>query len=311
MGSTATQSFRQSRSDDNTCSLQLYAPLSGLNPDQLTVSSGFGERIHPIDKTEKPHTGIDIANAVPDVVAAADGNIVKIGYNEVVTNGKKHGYGQYLVVQHSDNSTTLYAHLEAASIDLANQQNVAYPKTPGAPVILKNPIQVIGGVTKLGTMGATGGVTGPHLHFEYSNPTSGRTDPTPCITLPSPNGGGSLAGNWKGTITGTFTAGNCTYSGSHDVSLALTVSNNGLSGTGTLTGECIDLSNCTVHDYFTTNGGVVGSFSGQTINITYLSTITTGGCAGESQNYAFSGTFTATTISGTLTSGNTISLTKQ
>ena len=191
------------------------------------ISSPYGPRNHPIDGTPKQHTGLDIVNPVSDVVAAADGEIVRIGYNEKLSpHGNKIGYGQYVVVRHPGGSETLYAHLAPGSIDLANQLQIPYPKTPGPPpYVLPHPIPVTGGTDILGAKDTTGGATGPHLHFEYSTGSifgSGRTDPHPCITLspPVPCGSVQVAGGDTpvtrtvelGVSSGTFNFSYDTYS---------------------------------------------------------------------------------------------------
>ena len=73
--------------------------------------------------------------------AAADG-IVKFAYSNGRWNG---GYGNYVVIAHSNGTQTLYAHMRSAIV------------SPGQSV---SSGQVIGYV------GTTGMSTGPHLHFE-------------------------------------------------------------------------------------------------------------------------------------------------
>ena len=54
-------------------------------------------------------------------------------------------YGKYIIVTHSGGWTTLYAHLRSFAVSKG---------------------QKVTATTTLGRVGATGGVTGPHLHFE-------------------------------------------------------------------------------------------------------------------------------------------------
>ncbi|MEP6900294.1 MAG: peptidoglycan DD-metalloendopeptidase family protein [Actinomycetota bacterium] len=102
------------------------------------ISSGFGNRFHPIDKKIKFHDGIDIAVPVgTKVVAAADG-IVKFA-------GWKGGYGNVVVISHADGSETTYGH---------NSQ------------LLVTEGQKVSGGEQISLSGSTGKSTGPHVHFE-------------------------------------------------------------------------------------------------------------------------------------------------
>jgi len=109
------------------------------------LTSNFGPRVNPTDGVKKLHKGIDIAPANSDNknypnIAAMDG-IVNIAGNQ------NDGYGYKVVINHGDGLETLYAHMKAGSLKVKVGDKV----TAG---------------TVLGTMGATGDVTGRHLHFE-------------------------------------------------------------------------------------------------------------------------------------------------
>lgn len=98
------------------------------------MSSKYGE-----ERYSSYHKGIDIAkNLGDDVNAAFDGKIITAGYNDG-------GYGNLIIIEHENNMTTYYAHL-----------NDIYVKV--GDVIKKG--------EKIGTVGNTGLSTGPHLHFE-------------------------------------------------------------------------------------------------------------------------------------------------
>ncbi len=103
------------------------------------VSSGFSNRIHPLLKMWQQHQGIDYA--------APSGTPVRcVGDGMVEFTGPKNGYGNVVEVRHSGGRTTLYAHLRR--IDVRVGQRVERGD-------------------RLGTVGATGWATGPHLHFEF------------------------------------------------------------------------------------------------------------------------------------------------
>ena len=63
-------------------------------PVQGRLSSGFGERFHPILGYERFHAGVDLAAAAgTPIVAAADGKVVSAGWSG--------GYGQAVDIAHA------------------------------------------------------------------------------------------------------------------------------------------------------------------------------------------------------------------
>lgn len=112
------------------------------------ISSEQGYRVHPISGKREGHGGMDLsANSGTKVRVMADGEIVKVGWDRKVKNGKVRGYGRYIVVQHKNGHYTLYAHLEKDGTTV----NVGEKVSDGDVI---------------GTSGNTGGSTGPHLHLE-------------------------------------------------------------------------------------------------------------------------------------------------
>jgi murein DD-endopeptidase MepM/ murein hydrolase activator NlpD len=102
------------------------------------VSSGFGWRRDPLDGTMKFHKGIDVAMPVgTDVQAVRAGN--------VTFAGTMAGYGLTVVVDHGDGLASRYAHLSEIDVKAGDA-------VQEGQVVARS--------------GATGRVTGPHLHFE-------------------------------------------------------------------------------------------------------------------------------------------------
>jgi hypothetical protein len=87
------------------------------------------------------HSGYDFPIAYVPVVAAAAGTVVNAGWSDPNHDAS---YGLYIDIDHGNNHRTRYGHLSM----------VRY--TAGNTV----------GNFQIGTAGATGNVTGPHLHFE-------------------------------------------------------------------------------------------------------------------------------------------------
>jgi murein DD-endopeptidase MepM/ murein hydrolase activator NlpD len=110
----------------------------GVRPVEGGFTSPFGTRPDPIDGSHDFHTGLDMAaRAGTKVRAAGDGVVVRAAMVQ--------GYGNIVVLDHGGGVETAYAHLE--SFDVKPGDHV-----PAGAVI--------------GRVGATGRVTGPHLHFE-------------------------------------------------------------------------------------------------------------------------------------------------
>jgi len=127
----------QSKSNRN---LKFGGKMVWPMPTNKQIASTFGNRLHPIYKVWKMHTGIDIGSKLNEgIVAAADG--------VVIFAGKRDGYGNCIIIDHGDGITTLYAHINNGGIKV-----------------------VVGQSVKAGQLiahaGQTGVATGPHLHFE-------------------------------------------------------------------------------------------------------------------------------------------------
>lgn len=108
--------------------------------DIFRISSNFNlRRKHPIHKKIKAHRGVDYAapRGTP-VYAAGDGKVIAAGYSKA--------NGNYVFVQHGQTYITKYLHL--------NNKKVR-----------KN--QTVRQRQLIGTVGATGYATGPHLHYEF------------------------------------------------------------------------------------------------------------------------------------------------
>ncbi len=113
----------------------MITPISGAR-----ITSGYGMRRHPILGYTKMHTGIDFAAPRGTPIRAA-------GSGVVVHAGWRGGYGRTVIIKHDNGYETLYAH----------QSRIARGIRKGIRV---RQGQVIG------YLGATGRVTGPHLHYE-------------------------------------------------------------------------------------------------------------------------------------------------
>lgn len=126
----------------------LEIPFEYTTPVAGYTSSGFGYRLHPVENVVKFHYGTDFAaNSGTDILCFADGTVTEVNWDD--------GYGNYIRVSHADGWSTLYAHCSAAYVQAGD-------------------IVTMG--QKIALVGATGEVTGPHLHFEllhdgiYTNP---------------------------------------------------------------------------------------------------------------------------------------------
>ena len=128
----------------------MKTPLNGAR-----LSSGYGNRKHPILGFTRMHRGVDFAAPIgTPIFAAGDGIIEYSGWNGA--------YGKYIRIKHNGTFKTAYAHLSKIY------------KKRGARIKQGDII---------GTLGSTGRSTGPHLHYEIL--ISGRQVNPLRIKLPS------------------------------------------------------------------------------------------------------------------------------
>ena len=103
------------------------------------ISSDFGYRVSPISGTWKNHAGVDLAAPLgTPVYACKRGTVAYVFKNDKT-------FGNYVIIQHANNLTSVYAHLQGVSVRQGQEVTTGM---------------------QIGTVGTTGASTGPHLHFE-------------------------------------------------------------------------------------------------------------------------------------------------
>ncbi|MCK5862916.1 MAG: M23 family metallopeptidase [Candidatus Hydrogenedentes bacterium] len=114
----------------------------------MRISSPFGER----RSGGRRHKGIDMAAPQGTaVMATASGH--------AVLSGQQGAYGNIIVIRHGNDLETAYAHLHRRLIRQGDTVRRGQ---------------------KIGTVGATGNATGPHLHYEVRR-NGVRVDPGPWL----------------------------------------------------------------------------------------------------------------------------------
>ena len=121
-----------------TSSPLAVAPVSG------TLTSSFGPR------WGATHAGLDIANSIgTPIYAAATGT--------VIDSGPASGFGLWVQIRHDDGSTSTYGHINETLVTVGQRVQAG---------------------EQIATVGNRGQSTGPHLHFETTNASGTKIDPT-------------------------------------------------------------------------------------------------------------------------------------
>jgi murein DD-endopeptidase MepM/ murein hydrolase activator NlpD len=115
--------------------IELRKPVIG---GDARLAAGFGIRVHPLLQIARLHTGVDWAAPLGTPVVAA-------GRGRVVAAGVEGQYGNRVIIDHGGPWRTLYAQLSAFSVKEGD---------------------CVQARSLIGSVGATGLATGPHLHFE-------------------------------------------------------------------------------------------------------------------------------------------------
>jgi len=131
------------------------APTVPLNldwPVDGRLSSPFGLRRYFNDLPRKPHSGIDIA-------APSGTDILMPAPGEIIDTGDYYFNGNSVFIDHGQGMVSMFCHLSKISVQKG--QNLQRGD-------------------KVGEVGMTGRVTGPHLHWSLSL-NENRVDPTPFL----------------------------------------------------------------------------------------------------------------------------------
>ncbi|WP_028308040.1 murein hydrolase activator EnvC family protein [Desulfitibacter alkalitolerans] len=128
--------------------IQLSRSRSGLSaptgkfawptPGYNRITSDYGMRVHPILRTQRMHTGIDISAPMGSPAVAGE-------VGEVIYTGWFGGYGWTVVVDHGGGVSSMYPHLSRITVKEGD---------------------IVARGQEVGKIGTSGLSTGPHMHFE-------------------------------------------------------------------------------------------------------------------------------------------------
>ncbi|MFD8644223.1 peptidoglycan DD-metalloendopeptidase family protein [Streptomyces zaomyceticus] len=140
-------STQSSGSTAGTTSSGWFAPVNGGMSTPYRASGSMWSSGY--------HTGVDF-------MASTGTTIVAVGPGTVYSAGNGGAYGNQVVIQHADGTFSQYAHLSSISVSAG---------------------QTVRGGEQIGLSGATGNVTGPHLHFEIRTGPDYGSDIDPIAAL--------------------------------------------------------------------------------------------------------------------------------
>lgn len=103
----------------------------------VCITDAYGMRYHPTTGQYSMHTGVDFAAYLGTAIYASKSGVVTTAESHYI-------WGNYVVINHGDGTSTLYAHMDYDAVSVGDY--------------------VTQGQT-IGYVGSTGWSTGPHLHF--------------------------------------------------------------------------------------------------------------------------------------------------
>ena len=118
-------------------------PVSTSSWGWNIITSGYGRRDQPTSGASTSHKALDIGISYQPVYAPADGYVVMAGWAS--------GYGNFIMIKHSNSLYTCYGHLSGYNVSSG---------------------QTVKRGQRIATSGDTGISTGPHLHFEVRTSSS-------------------------------------------------------------------------------------------------------------------------------------------
>ncbi len=121
----------------NNYSKFLVPDLNFINPVEGIISSRYGKKRYINDQPRSPHLSLDIA-------AAEGTKIVSPSKGKVILVGDFFYAGNYIIIDHGFGLISSYSHLSSVHV---------------------NENELIEKGQKIGEVGSTGRVTGPHLHW--------------------------------------------------------------------------------------------------------------------------------------------------
>ena len=114
-----------------------FSKIVMLLNKEISITSTYGRRTHPIFGTSTFHNGIDLVANYENVYSVLDGIVTETGYDN-------NGGGNYIKIKHFDRFETAYLHLSEMYYRVGEFVKAGF-------IIAKS--------------GNSGNSTGPHLHF--------------------------------------------------------------------------------------------------------------------------------------------------
>jgi murein DD-endopeptidase MepM/ murein hydrolase activator NlpD len=118
--------------------------MDSISPDQVTIETIITAQ--PLPNMTGVSQGFGFLHPAVDLTAPEGSPIYPLKRGRVIEVGTlKYGYGRYVILEHDNGLTSLYAHMGKVTV---NEGDEVEEKTT------------------LGEVGMTGHTTGPHLHLE-------------------------------------------------------------------------------------------------------------------------------------------------